>query len=285
MLFRLPCLLSVGVLLACSSESPAGNSLDGGRLKGDGGSGGTPTTTSNGDGWGGHGGWGGWGGWGGSAQGGNTTSGCQPDETVHKGQATWYELATELVNCSYETPTLPKHYGAMNTADYAGSATCGACVRVAGPKGSVDIQIVDQCPIDSNPICYEGHIDLNVPAFEQIADKVTGIVPIEWQFIACGVQGNLAYHFKTGSNAYWTAVQLRNHPYAISELAYKADNDNKFVALPRKSYNYFVAEQGMGAGPYTLRVTDIHGRVITDTNIALSPGETVPSQNQFPPCE
>ena len=103
-------------------------------------------------------------------------------------------------------------------------------MRVAGPKGSVDIQIVDQCPIDSNPICYEGHIDLNVPAFEQIADKVTGIVPIEWQFIACGVQGNLAYHFKTGSNAYWTAVQLRNHPYAISELAYKADNDNKFGA-------------------------------------------------------
>ncbi len=214
----------------------------------------------------------------------HTGGGCASDQTVHQGQATYYELATEMVNCSYETPTLPQHYGAMNTADYADSAVCGACARVSGPKGDVDIQIVDQCPIATNPICTQGHIDLNVAAFEQIADKVTGVVAIQWQYIACGTDGNLAYHFKPGSNAYWTAVQVRNHPYAIKTLAYDSGGGN-FVSVPRKSYNYFVAESGMGEGPYSLRVTDIYDRVITDTNIPLTPGAATLGNHQFPPCE
>ena len=205
------------------------------------------------------------------------------DTSVHEGQATWYELDTPLVNCSYETNSLPAFYGAMNTADYAGSAICGSCVRVEGPKGSVDIQIVDQCPIDTNPICYAGHIDLNPAAFEQIADLVTGVVPITWQHIPCDDPGTLTYHFKEGSSSYWTALMVRNHRYAIDKVEYLKHGEWK--QLERQEYNYFVAEDGMGSGPYTIRVTDVYGQVVEDDDIPLELGTAVQGDGQFSICE
>jgi len=205
------------------------------------------------------------------------------DSTVHNGQATWYELDTPLVNCSYETETLPQYYGAMNTADYADSDICGSCLRVTGPKGSVDIQIVDQCPIDTNPICYAGHIDLNPPAFEQIADIVTGIVPISWHHIPCESPGNLTYHFKEGSSAYWAAVMVRNHRHPIAKVEFF--QSGQWTELARQDYNYFVAENGMGNSPFTIRVSDVYGHVIEDEGIPLEIGVALEGGEQFPPCE
>jgi len=217
-----------------------------------------------------------------SSSGGNP-NGCKNDVTVHHGQATWYELNTPLVNCSYETPTLPAFYGAMNTMDYEASAICGSCLRVKGPKGSVDIQIVDQCPFDTNPICYGGHIDLNPAAFQQIGDLITGIIPISWHRIECPGQKNISYHFKDGSSQFWTAVMVRDHRYPITKVEYK--DNGQWKALVRKPYNYFVADQGMGPGPYDIRVTDVYGQVIEDKNIPLQDGGgVVPSNKQFPAC-
>ena len=208
---------------------------------------------------------------------------CESDDTVHQGQATWYELATPLVNCSYETSTLPPYYGAMNTADYDDSAICGSCLRVDGPNGSVEIQIVDQCPLDSNPICVDGHIDLNPAAFEQIADLVTGVVPITWHRIECGAQGNVTYRFKEGSSAVWTALMVRNHRHPISKVEW--DHNGEWKEMVRQNYNYFVADQGMGMPPYTIRVTDVYGQVIEDGGIPLQIGTPLPSGVQFPTCE
>jgi hypothetical protein len=120
------------------------------------------------------------------------------DTTMHMGQATWYVLNTPMVNCSYETQSLPQFYGAMNTADYAGSAVCGACVEVHAPNTNqnVTIQIVDQCPVSTNPICTSGHIDLNQAAFQQLDNLVTGVIPITWKYVPCNPSGNLVYRFK-----------------------------------------------------------------------------------------
>ena len=206
------------------------------------------------------------------------------DSTVHNGQATWYELDTPLVNCSYETETLPQYYGAMNTVQYADAAVCGACVRVQGPLGSVDIQIVDQCPFATNPICYEGHIDLSVPAFEQIADKVTGIIPISWQYIPCDAAGGLRYRFKEGSSQFWAAILVRNHRYPIASVEV-GSSDGSFQALERQSYNYFVAEQGLGPGPFTIRTTDIYGGSVEEAGIPLQVGSDIQGQAQLPLCD
>ena len=199
------------------------------------------------------------------------------------GQATWYELATPLVNCSYETPTLPAYYGALNTAQYADAAVCGACARVNGPEGSVDIQIVDQCPVDSNPICTFGHIDLNPPAFDLIGDPVQGIIPISWEFIPCDHNEPIAYVLKEGTSQFWAAVQVRRHRYAIASLEYRNGNGD-WVAMAREDFNFFIAESGMGQPPYTLRVTDIHGQILTDGGIPLQLEVEIDGHAQFPAC-
>jgi expansin (peptidoglycan-binding protein) len=60
--------------------------------------------------------------------------------------------------------------------------------------------------------------------------------------------------------------------------------DGSFRTVPREQYNYFVEAGGMGRGPYTFRVTDVHGNVIEDTGVQLTDGGETPGAHQFPEC-
>ena len=167
--------------------------------------------------------------------------------------------------------------GAMNEADYVGSAVCGACAHVVGPNGAIDVRIVDRCPE-----CLSGDIDLSPQAFEQIAPLVQGRVPITWRFIECGVSGPIRFRFKEGSNQWWTAVQIRNHRNRIARLEY--DNAGVFEEVPREMYNYFVAASGMGPGPYRFRVTDVYGSELVEEGIVHLEAQEVSGAGQFPAC-
>jgi expansin (peptidoglycan-binding protein) len=166
----------------------------------------------------------------------------------------------------------------MNAPDYGRSDPCGACARVQGPDGEITVRVVDLCPE-----CPSGHIDLSPVAFEQIAPLEHGRVPIRWQYVPCDVSGPVVYHFKDGSNQWWTAVQLRNLRNAVSRLEY--ERDGEFVAVERVDYNYFVDASGMGPGPYTFRITDAHGSRLTDTGIELGDDVDRSGAEQFPACE
>ncbi|KAK9680174.1 hypothetical protein K7432_016022 [Basidiobolus ranarum] len=61
------------------------------------------------------------------------------------------------------------------------SPACFSCAKVHGPKGSVQVQIVDTCPS-----CKEGSLDLSPTAFEHIANLTQGRVHITWNYVACG---------------------------------------------------------------------------------------------------
>jgi expansin (peptidoglycan-binding protein) len=168
--------------------------------------------------------------------------------------------------------------GAMNHADYSASATCGACASVVGPSGTIKIRIVDQCPG-----CMPGDIDLSPMAFDGIAARALGRVAISWQYIPCSVMGPVSYRFKEGSNPWWTAVQVRHHRYAVATFAYRKA-DGSYQQVVRTDYNYFVADSGMGPGPYTFRVTDVFGHTIEDSNVPLQEGAEVAGSHQFPEC-
>ena len=187
------------------------------------------------------------------------------------------------MNCSFPTPTLPAYYGAMNTSDYMGSGACGACARVTGPRGTVDIQIVDQCPVASNPICTSGHIDLNRAAFEQIGDIAQGVIAITWDYIQCEPPAAMQYSFKEGSSEYWTAIMVRNHRNRIATVEYDTGGGN-WKALVREDYNYFLDSGGMGPAPYTLRLTDAYGNRVIESGVQLSDGGTHQGTAQFEPC-
>lgn len=202
-----------------------------------------------------------------------------PSQPTHTGEATYYVQADGGGNCSFDPTPQDLMVGAMNHVDYANSAICGAYVHIDGPNGSVDVRIVDQCPE-----CPAGNIDLSPEAFDRIAPRIEGRVPITWRIISPDITGPIQYRFKEGSSQWWLAVQIRNHRNPIAKLEFRTA-DGQFVTMERQSYNYFVLfgpSQGLGIGPYTFRVTDIYGNTLTNTGIPLTVGGIVSGAGQFP---
>lgn len=199
---------------------------------------------------------------------------CAPGAD-HQGFATYYD-ADGSGNCSFD-PTGDLMVAAMNHVEYAASAVCGACVRLTGPKGEATVKIVDQCPG-----CNEGDLDLSQQAFSTIADLPQGKVGITWHYVPCEVTGPIVYHFKEGSNPFWTAIQIRNARYAVSKVEGK--KGGVYVALDRADYNYFILSGGLGDGPYELRVTDVNGAALEDTGVPFIEAGDSPGAGQFPLC-
>ena len=198
--------------------------------------------------------------------------------TERSGEGTYYD-ADGSGNCSFDPSPDDLRVAAMNQTDYDGSAACGACAAVDGPDGSVTVRIVDRCPE-----CAPGDIDLSAAAFGLIADPHAGRVPITWRYVPCDVSGPVRYRFKEGSNPYWTAIQVRNHRHAVASLEARPAG-GEWRALPRETYNYFIAESGLGGDPIDLRVTDVLGEVIEDDGVPPGDAVEVAGSAQLPACD
>lgn len=202
---------------------------------------------------------------------------CRGDVGPFMGEATYYD-ADGSGNCSFEASPDDLMVAAMNGVDYDHAGWCGSCVHVTGPAGEVTVRIVDQCPG-----CKVGGLDLSKEAFAKISPLAAGRVNISWRPTPCEVFGPIAYHFKDGSNPFWTAIQIRNHRYAIATLEAR-DTNGAYAEISRADYNYFVSTKGLGPGPYTLRVTDTRANILEDTNIALGDSVSRQGAQQFPMC-
>jgi expansin (peptidoglycan-binding protein) len=202
------------------------------------------------------------------------------NETVYSGEGTYYDIAQfgNFGNCSIENNEFnPFLIGAMNASQYGKADFCGSCVLINGPKGSVKVHIIDQCPE-----CKFGDIDLSPQAFDYLAPRVDGRIKISWKLVPCDVSGPIQFYFKEGSNQWWTAVQIRNHRNKIAKL--EIWKGSAYVDVPRQDYNYFLASSGFGTGPYKFRVTDVYGNSIVEDNVVFKLTTEINGQNQFPVC-
>jgi expansin (peptidoglycan-binding protein) len=201
---------------------------------------------------------------------------CTAARAPLSGEATYY-AADGSGNCSFAASS-DHLVAAINAPDYMMASWCGACVAVTGPMGEVTVRIVDKCPG-----CAHGDLDLSEEAFARISPLSAGRVAITWREVACDVTGPIKYQWKNGSNAFYAAIQLRNHRYPIAKL--EAQNaGGTYDAIARVEYNYFVDTTGLGAGPFALRVTDTRGHVLEDTAIALGDDVERSGAAQFPVC-
>jgi expansin (peptidoglycan-binding protein) len=193
---------------------------------------------------------------------------------LKQGVATYYD-ATGDGSCGFG-PSSNLDVSAFDLANFAGSASCGSCVSVSGPKGAITVRVVDSCPD-----CTSNHMDLSQEAFAKIADVSAGRVPITFQVVACDVTGNLSYRFKEGSSRWWTALQIRNHRVPIAKVEYR--RAGLYTDMPRTDYNYFVDTGGVGDQPsgIALRVTAADGQVLEDTVPSVQPGVVLPGSVQF----
>ncbi|MGW4461326.1 expansin EXLX1 family cellulose-binding protein [Micromonospora sp. NPDC004704] len=186
--------------------------------------------------------------------------------TVHKGKASFYDAGRSGGNCSFPSVPADRLYVALGPSEYAKAAACGGYLDVTGPKGKVRVVVMDQCAG-----CAPGHIDLSEEAFARIGDRAQGVVPVTYRAVVDPpVNGGLTFRMKDGASQWWFAVQVGNHGNPLRSVEAKGTTGG-FRAAARQDYNYWIIDGGMGAGPYSIRVTDVYGHQTTATNIRMAP--------------
>lgn len=168
------------------------------------------------------------------------------------GDGTYYGW-TNGGNCAMRS--LPSVYAnmqavAINADQYAGSKSCGACVRFTGngvgaganPIVGTHIAYVhDQCPE-----CHHGSLDLSRSG--------DGRFQIKFQFIPCPFNEDLSFLFE-GSHTFYWKVQARGLQYPVGKVV-----ANGIVGY-RTQDNFFVMQNDRGHRlPAVVIVVDIMAR-------------------------
>ncbi|MFI7576274.1 expansin EXLX1 family cellulose-binding protein [Micromonospora sp. NPDC049497] len=188
---------------------------------------------------------------------------------AHQGKATFYDSKGAGGNCSYPAAPADRLYVALGPSEYAAGAACGGYLDVTGPRGAVRVLVMDQCPE-----CLPGHLDLSREAFARIADPVAGIVPVSYRAVVDPkLPGPLSFRVKEGSSRWWLAVQVARHSNPLRTVEVRQSGSDTWRTAARQDYNYWLVADGVGPGPYALRVTDARGHRVTATGVRLAPGE------------
>jgi expansin (peptidoglycan-binding protein) len=165
---------------------------------------------------------------------------------------------------------------AINTRDFRGSATCGACMQVSGPEGQVVVEVIENCA----GACAAGEIELSRTAFDAIAQLEEGQADVTWQLVACNRRGPIAFAYEAASDAWWAGIQIRNSRLPIQSLSILLPNEG-WTALARDGWNHFPVSASLGSGPFDYRVAAIDGQELLEQGIAYVPGGVVSGQGQF----
>ena len=197
---------------------------------------------------------------------------CSSDltgRTLHHGVATFYGSVNGGGNCSFVTGPPGNLVVALSPGEYAAAGACGSYLDVTGPRGHVRVKVVDQCPE-----CATGHIDLSREAFTRIADPVQGLVPVTFRAVVDPtLPGPLSFRIKEGASQWWFAVLVDNHGDPLSRVEVRSGG-GAWHAVSRKDYNYWIGQNGLGPGPFSIRVSDVYGHRVVASGIRLTPGQT-----------
>jgi expansin len=182
------------------------------------------------------------------------------------GMATHYVLHG-LPNCSYPSPPADGLFVAIPPDEYDGAAGCGGYLAVDGPDGSVRVEVIDQCPD-----CETGHIDLSEKAFSAIAPLDPGLINVTYQHLDNPpLPGPISLRVKEGSSQSWLALLAMNTGNPLTSVQVETESGG-WQQLVQADYNYWIAPSGAGAGPFTVRLSDTVGDVVTVHDVALTPG-------------
>lgn len=75
---------------------------------------------------------------------------------------------------------------------------------------------------------------------------------------------------KSGSSAYWMAIQIRGAPVPVQAVSIRPSSGSKYTALKREDYNHFSASSGVGPGPFTVLVRLQGGKKVFVHNVKLN---------------
>lgn len=198
---------------------------------------------------------------------------------MSEGEGTFYGgvAGSDGGNCRIFVEEGNYRHCAMNHTDYDSSSTCGACVHVFGPKGEIELKIVDRCPE-----CKKGDIDMTPEAFESIANKEDGRVKIKWYYIACPDAKTIKFQFVPSMNQWYFDLAVMDHRYDVSSLEYLNKN-SEWVAVRRTMDNHWQIITGeIPQAPYTFRLkSSMTDEVMVFENVPLVAGGEYDTKKQF----
>jgi expansin (peptidoglycan-binding protein) len=227
--------------------------------------------------------------------------------TANNGSVTFYTLSqgsNGVVHCSYnvtgQNPDVIQHnpngagqyFAAINTADYNGAHTCGACVEVTRDGNRrVVAQVVDECPSGSNPKCVRGHIDLSQNAFLQLGTTQEGFLgtgntlqptranvgSISWRYVACPTTGNVFARIKPGNP---NEIFFENLIVPIKGVSMNGQTSNTLQTY--NAWNFGGSNIPAGAA---FSLTDINDSVITFNLQSATPNQDQDTGKRFPTCQ
>ena len=85
-----------------------------------------------------------------------------------------------------------------------------------------------------------------------------------WQLAECPATGNVIYEFQTGANEWWTSLWVRNARVPLAKVEVQSKNHASWAPLARGGDGTLTDASGFGAGPFSIRLTGIDGRVLVD---------------------
>jgi hypothetical protein len=207
---------------------------------------------------------------------------CEPSPLV----SATLELASASsaqTACGYVPGEVPRFFAAVDSTVFNGSAACGGCVIIKTAAGMVEARIVDLGPepTPDNPTALavsRAAIDVLDPGGSTFVTQ-----GVDWHFAPCTLSApGMTFKLQKGSSTSYAAVLIENHRYRLAKVEYKSRGT--YYPLTRSTYNYWIASQGMGTGPFTLRVTDELGQTVEQTGIPLTPESVFRGEAQFPLC-
>ncbi|RSL49256.1 hypothetical protein CEP51_015523 [Fusarium floridanum] len=193
------------------------------------------------------------------------------------GSSTFYGGNLSGGNCMFTTYTLPSGiYGtAFSGAVWNNAASCGACIEVTGPSGTITAMIVDQCPE-----CEEGHLDLFPDAFTAVGGT-DGIVETSYKFVTCGITTPLYLHNKEGTSQHWFSIQVVNSNEPVSKLEVSTDGGSTWQETERKDYNFFENSAGFGVDSVDVKITSKTGKTVTVSGVGVEAGAKYEADSNF----
>jgi expansin (peptidoglycan-binding protein) len=193
--------------------------------------------------------------------------------SVHSGQATFYTSRSGSGNCSFPSAPPGDLYVALSPGEYAAAGACGGYLDVTGPHGTVRVKVTDQCPG-----CATGHLDLSRTAFARIADPSAGQVPVTYRAVVNPpLPAPLSFRIKDGASQWWFALLVDSHGNPLRSVQARSGSGS-WRTLDHADYNYWLADDGLGGGPFSVRVTDVYGNQATASGIRMAPNQAQPSQ-------
>ncbi|MCK9183612.1 MAG: expansin-like protein [Fibrobacteraceae bacterium] len=153
---------------------------------------------------------------------------------------------------------------------WQGGKACGGCVHVRAKTESgwkeTTVRITDKCPDE-----YCG-VDLGgAPAYDLMGIQV-GRYEGEWEFVSCeGIENvyddSTSIFVKDGANAYWSLIQVRNPPDAVTSISILSMNDSTLYELEwaTEAENFFTVPKAILADTsnYELTATFKNGGTFT----------------------